>query len=131
MILLEYEAKGLLNDFGVPVEMGELYRENPSGTSSQENYLPKKFPVVIKSQVPVGGRGKLGGVKIAHNHQEFTQFVTEIQQTSIKGYLPTNLYSMKQSLLYHNISLHKYPDLLHCLCLQLLYLSRNYYTLIR
>ena len=91
MILLEYEAKGLLNDFGVPVEMGELYRENPSGTSSQENYLPKKFPVVIKSQVPVGGRGKLGGVKIAKNPDEFNKLVNEIKQTSIKGHLPTNL----------------------------------------
>ena len=82
MILLEYEAKGLLNEFNLPVETGTLYKDG---------FMPETFPVVIKSQVPVGGRGKLGGVKIARSHQEFTQFVTEIQQTSIKGHLPTNL----------------------------------------
>ena len=82
MILLEYEAKGLLNEFNLPVETGTLYKEG---------FMPETFPVVVKSQVPVGGRGKLGGVKIAHNPQEFTQFVTEIQQISIKGHLPTNL----------------------------------------
>ena len=58
MILLEYEAKGLMKQNGIPVDTGILY------TAGNQ---PESYPVVIKSQVPVGGRGKLGGVKIAKN----------------------------------------------------------------
>ena len=82
MILLEYEAKQLLNKYNIPVTTGELFTPN---------LVPSKYPVVIKSQVPTGGRGKLGGVKIAKNSDEFKKFVSEIKQTNIKGYLPKQL----------------------------------------
>ena len=81
MILLEYEGKQILSGCGLSVVKGVLYSPD----------LVPDFPVVIKSQVPVGGRGKLGGVKIAKNQAEYDQFVAEISKTSIKGHLPVNL----------------------------------------
>lgn len=72
----------MMKQNGIPVDTGILY------TAGNQ---PESYPVVIKSQVPVGGRGKLGGVKIAKNLAEFNKYTTQILQTEIKGYLPTNL----------------------------------------
>lgn len=82
MILLEYEAKGLLKDYNIPVANGVLY---------EEGFTPIDFPVVIKSQVPVGGRGKLGGVKIAQDMNEFEKLIPLVYTTEIKGFLPSSL----------------------------------------
>lgn len=83
MILLEYEAKALLNAYGIPIAKGQLY---------YAGYKPFTYPVVVKSQVPTGGRGKLGGIKIATNKNEFTTYVDEIKALNIKGFTPKNLY---------------------------------------
>lgn len=76
MRLLEYEAKELLRAFAIPVPRASLITSN----------TPDFLPAVIKSQVPVGGRGKAGGIAIVHNQQEFSQAVTRIKNLSIKGF---------------------------------------------
>lgn len=78
MKLLEYEAKAILKDFSFPVPEIDLKPLD-------------KLPVVIKSQVPTGGRGKAGGIKIAATESELEQFSREIKQLSIKGHLPKTL----------------------------------------
>ncbi len=78
MKLLEYEAKGILQQFNLPVPNGEIA-------------VTHTIPVVIKSQVPTGGRGKAGGIKIATTESEVEQFSREIKQLSIKGYTPRTL----------------------------------------
>ena len=82
MILLEYEAKNILRNFSVSVPHSSLISDNTE--------LPA-FPFVIKSQVPVGGRGKLGGIKIVNDQQEFTVGKSSILHTEIKGYIPKTL----------------------------------------
>ncbi len=49
------------------------------------------FPAVIKSQVPVGGRGKLGGVRKVSTLEELKQATSELFAHEIKGYLPNKL----------------------------------------
>jgi succinyl-CoA synthetase beta subunit len=94
MKLLEYEAKKILTTHTVPVPRSFIA---VSGTS------PEFLPAVIKSQVPVGGRGKAGGIAIVSNPDEFNAAVTKISSLEIKGFTPSKLLaeelvSIKQEL---------------------------------
>jgi hypothetical protein len=60
--LFEYEAKKIFGKYGIPVPRGEL------ATSPKEACRicsELKFPVAIKAQVLVSGRGKAGGILFA------------------------------------------------------------------
>lgn len=59
MKLLEYEAKNLLRSYGLPTPAGVVWRHGealPDGAP---------LPAVVKVQIPVGGRGRAGGVRAA------------------------------------------------------------------
>jgi succinyl-CoA synthetase beta subunit len=56
MKLLEYEAKKMLRNYGLPTPAGVVWR---AGEARPEI----KLPAMVKAQVPVGGRGKAGGVR--------------------------------------------------------------------
>lgn len=62
MELLEYQAKELFNQVGIPILPSQAIA-NPS----QIKRLQIPYPVVLKSQVRAGGRGKAGGVRFAEN----------------------------------------------------------------
>lgn len=62
MDLLEYQAKELFNQVGIPILPSQAIA-NPS----QLKRLQIPYPVVLKSQVRAGGRGKAGGVRFAEN----------------------------------------------------------------
>lgn len=81
MQLLEYQAKQRLAHAGLEVPRGRVVTR----ADFVESFT---FPVVVKSQVPVGGRGKLGGVKLARDEAELRQAVSDILQLEIKGYRP-------------------------------------------
>ena len=55
MMLLEHDAKMLLGQFGVPVPEGMLVADAADASSVS-------YPCFVKAQVPVGGRGKAGGI---------------------------------------------------------------------
>lgn len=80
MKLLEYEAKGILRNFDVAVPKSYL-------AGDEIDFLP----VVIKSQVPIGGRGKAGGIKIVQTADEYRSTVTTISRLEIKGFTPISL----------------------------------------
>ncbi len=67
MKIHEYQAKGLLKEFGVPIPRGKL-----AYTPEEVKYYTKQLggKAVIKAQVHAGGRGKAGGVKIAKSPDE-------------------------------------------------------------
>lgn len=77
MKLLEYEAKVLLQKTGVPVPRSFLAGEHP-----------EFLPAVLKSQVPVGGRGKAGGIVVVKSDQEYHEAADKIVKLEIKGFLP-------------------------------------------
>jgi len=87
MNLYEYQGKRLFKKYGIPVKDGILI------TKEQENdyvYLQElqqalNFPVVIKAQVKVGGRGKAGAIKVAHNNEEFMKYIKQILNSTVKG----------------------------------------------
>lgn len=83
MNLLEYEAKSILKSAGIPVPKSIVINRG-------EKNIPQ-LPTVLKSQVPTGGRGKAGGIKIANNVDEFTTFSEQLFNLEIKTFKPQKL----------------------------------------
>ncbi len=82
MKLLEYASKKVLSEYGIPVQEWTLVRSVDEVKQMAESL---EFPVVVKAQVPVGGRGKAGGVKLAANADELIKHATDILNMEIKG----------------------------------------------
>ena len=80
MRLLEFQAKRLFLKHGIPVPRNVLLESS----TNLEN-LP--YPVMLKAQVPVGGRGKAGAIKSAADANEATLVLGELLNTPIKGNL--------------------------------------------
>ena len=68
MKIHEYQAKGLLSKFGVPVPRGHVAFNADDARVAAQN-LGTKI-VVVKAQIHAGGRGKAGGVKLAKSPDE-------------------------------------------------------------
>lgn len=83
MRLLEYEAKNLLSASGVPIPRGKIFIANKLQTIAA--------PIVLKSQVPIGGRGKLGGVQIVRQQSDIESVARKMFTLKIKGFLPSKL----------------------------------------
>jgi succinyl-CoA synthetase beta subunit len=79
MKLLEHKAKEVLSRDGIPV---------PRGVVASDSALVKDFPypAAIKAQVPIGGRGKAGGVKFAQDFEQAKEFFDQMIGMDIKGY---------------------------------------------
>ena len=82
MRLLEYQAKELFKEFGI---------RTPPSISSKDIEKGRKdakelgYPFVIKVQVPVGGRGKAGGIQKCSSDDEFELKYPQLLNMSIKG----------------------------------------------
>ncbi len=68
----EYQAKQVLQGFGVSVPAGQV-ASSPAEAVAAGNQVG--YPVVAKAQIHAGGRGKAGGVKICRNAEELESFV--------------------------------------------------------
>src|SRR6476620_11024225 len=84
MDLLEYQGKQLFAKHGVPVSPGA-----PATTVDEALAAADEigYPVVVKAQVLVGGRGKAGGVKLANNTDEAREHAGNILGLDIKGHI--------------------------------------------
>ena len=83
MNLHEYQGKDVFRAGGIPVPPGEVART----VEEAETFAARLgFPVVIKAQVLIGGRGKAGGVKVVKNGQEFTREAGRILGMDIRGH---------------------------------------------
>ena len=83
MDLYEYQGKQYLARFGIPIPNGMI-------AASVEEALKKSeligFPLVIKAQVLVGGRGKAGGIKVCDDVAELERQATRILGMDIRGH---------------------------------------------
>jgi succinyl-CoA synthetase beta subunit len=82
MKLHEYYSKRRFSEYGIPIPKGEI-TETPQEAQRIAEELGG--PVVVKSQVLVGGRGKAGGIKVAQNPKEAYQHAEDILKLTIKG----------------------------------------------
>jgi succinyl-CoA synthetase beta subunit len=82
MDLLEYQGKQLFARHGIPVPEGR-----PATTLDEALDAADAvgYPCVVKAQVQIGGRGKLGGIKVAQNKEEVREHANNILGMDIKG----------------------------------------------
>jgi succinyl-CoA synthetase beta subunit len=80
--LFEYQARDLFEKYGVPVLQG-LVADTPEEAAAAAAKIGGT--VVVKAQVKAGGRGKAGGVKLAHSPEEAATAAEAILQLTIKG----------------------------------------------
>ncbi len=84
MDLFEYQGKQLFARYGIPVSPGEAVEDVESAVAAANRI---GYPVVVKAQVQVGGRGKAGGIKLASNEDEARRYASDIIGMDIKGHI--------------------------------------------
>jgi succinyl-CoA synthetase beta subunit len=89
MRLLEYQGKELFKEFGIPIPKSRMAFSIEEARSLLNNELA--FPIVLKSQVPVGGRGKAGAIKKCKNMNEVESQFTDLQNKKIEGESPRGI----------------------------------------
>ena len=86
MDLFEYQGKQYFAQFGLPVSAGDVASNVDEAVKAANE---AGYPVVVKAQVLVGGRGKAGGIKIAENEDEVRAAAEKIIGMDIKGHTST------------------------------------------
>ncbi|EQB69555.1 ADP-forming succinate--CoA ligase subunit beta [Cuniculiplasma divulgatum] len=84
MNLYEYMGKQIFRKYGIPVPESYLVEKE----SDIRNF---EKPVVVKSQILLGGRGKSGGIKFAKSQQELNDGVKELLGAKIRGLTVTKV----------------------------------------
>src|SRR5919112_2982649 len=82
MDLLEYQGKQLFARHGIPVPEGRPATTVDEAVDAADAV---GFPCVIKAQVQIGGRGKLGGIKVAQSRDEVREHAGNILGMDIRG----------------------------------------------
>jgi len=89
MDLLEYQGKQLFGRHGLAVSDGQAVTTVDDAVAAANKI---GYPVVVKAQVLIGGRGKAGGVKLAANEEEAREHATNILGLDIKGHIVRTLW---------------------------------------
>ena len=84
MDLFEYQGKQFFASFDIPVSKGEAVTTVEDAVAAAGRI--GQYPVVIKAQVQVGGRGKAGGIKLANTAEEVREYASNILGMDIKGH---------------------------------------------
>jgi succinyl-CoA synthetase beta subunit len=89
MDLLEYQGKQLFAKHGLKVSDGRAVTSVDEAVAAANEV---GYPVVVKAQVLIGGRGKAGGVKLASNEDEAREHAQNILGMDIKGHTVHKLW---------------------------------------
>jgi succinyl-CoA synthetase beta subunit/citryl-CoA synthetase large subunit len=93
MRLLEYESKEILKKYGIPVPAGQEV--------SRSKDLQMEGPVVLKAQIPIGGRGKAGGIIEAERREEAISGIEHLLSTDVRGYRPNKILAEEKIAVEH------------------------------
>jgi succinyl-CoA synthetase beta subunit len=89
MDLLEYQGKQLFARHGLKVSAGRAVQSVDEAVAAAAEV---GYPVVVKAQVLIGGRGKAGGVKLAADEGELREHAQNILGMDIRGHLVRTLW---------------------------------------
>ena len=89
MDLFEYQGKQYFARYDIPVSAGDVALTVDEAVAAAEG---AGYPVVVKAQVQVGGRGKAGGIKLAADADEVRLHAGNILGMDIKGHLVERLW---------------------------------------
>ena len=98
MDLFEYQGKQYFARFGIPVSPGGVADSVGEAVAQADRV---GYPVVVKAQVQVGGRGKAGGIKLASNADEVRSHATNILGMDISGHTVRRLWIERASDIAH------------------------------
>jgi succinyl-CoA synthetase beta subunit len=88
MRLLEYQGKELFDQFGIRVPRSHLAH---TVQEAREGGSKLGYPLVIKSQLTVGGRGKAGAILKCRNEEELEPKFNDLLHKEVKGELPRGI----------------------------------------
>jgi succinyl-CoA synthetase beta subunit len=88
MKLLEYQGKELFNSYGIKVPISFLAKNLEEAKKGSKRI---GFPLVLKSQLTVGGRGKAGAILICKNEKELEEKFHELLNKEVKGEKPKTI----------------------------------------
>ena len=94
MDLFEYQGKQYFARFGIPVSAGDVTESVDGAVAIAESI---GYPVVIKAQVQVGGRGKAGGIQLANDADAVRTHATNILGMDIKGHVVKRVWVERAS----------------------------------
>ena len=94
MDLLEYQGKQYFSRYGIPVSAGDVATTVDEAVRAAD---AAGYPVVVKAQVHVGGRGKAGGIKLAADAAEVRTHAAAILGMSIKGHVVRRVWVERAS----------------------------------
>jgi len=94
MDLLEYQGKQLFAQYDIPVSPGRAVFTVQEAVEAADEI---GYPVVVKAQVHVGGRGKAGGIKLAADAEEARTHAINILGMDIKGHVVGTLWIERAS----------------------------------
>jgi succinyl-CoA synthetase beta subunit len=94
MDLLEYQGKQLFARHGVPVSPGAPATTVEEAVAAADEI---GYPVVVKAQVLIGGRGKAGGIKLADDRDQAREHAQNILGMDIRGHTVQELWIEKAS----------------------------------
>jgi succinyl-CoA synthetase beta subunit len=97
--LFEYQGKQFFATFGIPVSPGDVTTTVDGAVEVAERI--GSYPVVVKAQVQVGGRGKAGGIQLAHDADEVRKHATNILGMDIKGHTVERIWIEQASDIEH------------------------------
>ena len=83
MDLLEHQGKEFFGRYGLPVSPGFIARGVPGAREIADRL---GYPVVVKAQVHIGGRGKAGGIRLAQDAEEVAAAAESILGMDIGGH---------------------------------------------
>jgi succinyl-CoA synthetase beta subunit len=79
MRLLEHESKKILKRYGVDIPRGIT-------VESEDERIDLEGPLMLKAQIPLGGRGKSGGVLEAAGSNEARAIISSLLKNKVRGY---------------------------------------------
>src|SRR5438874_13307304 len=98
MDLFEYQGKQYFARFGIPVSPGGVADTVDEAVAQADDL---GYPVVVKAQVQVGGRGKAGGIKLAGSAEEVRQSSRSMLHRPLKGHVVRRIWVEEASAPAH------------------------------
>ena len=96
MKLLEYKAKELFDKYSVPTMNGCVI-DAPEDMAAEIEKAGLSYPVVVKAQVQIGGRGKAGGIRFADTPAEARKYCEDLLFSQLRGYRVNQLLIVEKS----------------------------------
>ncbi len=82
MRLLEYQAKALFKEYGISIPVGYIAKNFDEVKNASEKL---GFPLVLKAQLKVGGRGKAGAIVVCKEPDELKNTYDDLIKKTVQG----------------------------------------------